>query len=97
MGRLMVTFHGSWIDLKCLHIDINIGSSIFIGLTLHENTTYSVVQVIILLVSPTIQHEITMYTRCRNRVLCCHSNVVSNKMTIKLVDRYSSNHVEGHE
>ena len=38
-----------------------------------------------------------MYPRCWSRVLCHHSNVVCNKMTIKLVDGYSTNHAEGHE
>ena len=41
--------------------------------------------------------ETTMYPRCWSRVLCHHSNVVRNRMTIKLVDEYSMNHVEGHE
>jgi len=38
-----------------------------------------------------------MYPRCRSRVFYHHSNVVCNRMPIKLVDGYSKNHVEGHE
>jgi hypothetical protein len=30
-------------------------------------------------------------------VLSCRSNVVRNRMTIKSVDRYSTNRAEGHE
>ncbi|MCI95222.1 hypothetical protein A2U01_0116520, partial [Trifolium medium] len=46
------------------------------------------------MVYSTLRPETIMYPRCKSVVPCCRSNATRNRMAIKLVDGYSTNHAE---